>query len=49
LPETVGRFEGFIGASPPMQAVYRTIQDAAASKAPIFISGESGTGKELAA
>jgi two-component system, repressor protein LuxO len=49
LPDSIGRFEGFIGASPPMQAVYRTIQNASASKAPIFISGESGTGKELAA
>ena len=49
LPDSIGRFEGFIGASPPMQAVYRTIQNAAASKAPIFVSGESGTGKELAA
>ena len=49
LPETAGRFESFIGASPPMQAIYRTIRDAAPSKVPIFISGESGTGKELAA
>jgi DNA-binding NtrC family response regulator len=49
LPETVGRFESFIGASPAMEAVYRTIRDASASKAPIFVGGESGTGKELAA
>ena len=43
------RFFGFIGASPPMQAVYRTIESVAASRASVFITGESGTGKELAA
>ncbi len=43
------RFFGFIGASPAMQAVYRTIESVAASKANVFITGESGTGKELAA
>jgi two-component system repressor protein LuxO len=43
------RFQGFIGASPAMQAVYRTIESVAASKANVFITGESGTGKELAA
>ncbi len=43
------RFMGFIGASAPMQAVYRTIESVAASRASVFITGESGTGKELAA
>ena len=43
------RFFGFIGGSPAMQAVYRTIESVAASKANVFITGESGTGKELAA
>jgi two-component system repressor protein LuxO len=43
------RFYGFIGSSPAMQAVYRTIESVAASKASVFITGESGTGKELAA
>ena len=43
------RFFGFIGASAPMQAVYRTIEGVAASRASVFITGESGTGKELAA
>ncbi len=43
------RFFGFIGACAPMQAVYRTIESVAASKASVFITGESGTGKELAA
>jgi two-component system, repressor protein LuxO len=43
------RFHGFIGASAAMQAVYRTIESVAKSRANIFITGESGTGKELAA
>ena len=42
-------FEGFIGASLPMLAVYRMIESAAASKATVFITGESGTGKEVCA
>jgi two-component system repressor protein LuxO len=40
---------GFIGGAPAMQAVYRIIDNAAASRATVFITGESGTGKELAA
>ena len=43
------RFQSFIGGSPAMRAVYRTIESAAVSKATIFITGESGTGKELCA
>ncbi|MHA1537615.1 MAG: sigma-54-dependent transcriptional regulator, partial [Alphaproteobacteria bacterium] len=42
-------FCGLIGGSLAMQAVYRTIESAAASNATIFITGESGTGKELCA
>jgi DNA-binding NtrC family response regulator len=42
-------YHGFIGASLPMQAVYRIIESAAPSKASVFITGESGTGKELCA
>ncbi|KPF71533.1 AAA family ATPase [alpha proteobacterium AAP81b] len=42
-------FHGFIGRSPLMQAVYRAIENVAASKATVFITGESGTGKEVAA
>lgn len=40
---------GFIGSSLAMQAVYRTVDAAAASRATVFITGESGTGKEVAA
>lgn len=42
-------FQGFIGKSLPMQAVYKTIESAAPSNAAIFITGESGTGKEVCA
>ncbi len=42
-------FAGFIGTSPAMQAVYKMIESAAASKATVFITGESGTGKEVCA
>ncbi|WP_162045875.1 quorum-sensing sigma-54 dependent transcriptional regulator LuxO [Vibrio taketomensis] len=42
-------YQGFIGSSQMMQAVYRTIDSAATSKASIFITGESGTGKEVCA
>lgn len=40
---------GFIGASLPMQAMYRVIESAAPSNATVFITGESGTGKEVCA
>ncbi|CAO3426558.1 hypothetical protein [Azospirillum doebereinerae] len=43
------RFHGFIGGSDEMQAVYRTIESVATSRANVFITGESGTGKEVAA
>lgn len=43
------RFQGFIGDSTLMQAVYRSIENIADSNATVFITGESGTGKEVAA
>ena len=42
-------FGGFIGPPPVMQAVYRTLESVAPSRATVFITGESGTGKELVA
>ena len=42
-------FCNMLGSSLPMQSVYKTIENVAASKASVFITGESGTGKELAA
>lgn len=47
--EALQGFHSFVGASPAMQQVYKTIRMAAGSKATVFIVGESGTGKELAA
>jgi two-component system repressor protein LuxO len=41
--------EGFVGVSPVMMEVYRSIEHVAASRAPVFVTGESGTGKELCA
>jgi DNA-binding NtrC family response regulator len=40
---------GFIGSSPAMAAIHRTIASVARSMATVFITGESGTGKELCA
>lgn len=46
VPEPAGVL---VGASPPMQQVFKQIALAAASQAPVLITGESGTGKELVA
>jgi DNA-binding NtrC family response regulator len=43
------RFENIIGASPPMQSVYRLIANCAPTNSTILLVGESGTGKELIA
>ncbi len=48
LKESRG-FGPLLGASPPMQEIYRLIELASASSAPVLITGETGTGKELVA
>src|SRR5690606_20842298 len=42
-------FADFIGVSPGMQKVFRTIQKVAPTDANVLILGENGTGKELVA
>lgn len=39
----------FIGSGPAMRALFTIIDNAAASKAAVFITGESGTGKDICA
>ena len=41
--------ENIIGRSAPMQEIFDTIRQVAASRATVLIQGESGTGKELVA
>ena len=42
-------FEGFIGDSPPMLALYNRLRRLGRSEVTVLITGESGSGKELAA
>ena len=42
-------FGPMLGTSPPMQEVYRLVELAGASPAPVLVTGETGTGKELIA
>jgi two-component system, NtrC family, response regulator len=42
-------FEGMLGNSRPMQAVFDSIRKVATTDVPVLILGESGTGKEMAA
>jgi two-component system response regulator AtoC len=43
------RFEGIVGSSPGMVAVYKMIARVAQTDSTVLLQGESGTGKELAA
>ena len=43
------RFENVVGASAPMQAVYKLVAQCAPTNSTVMITGESGTGKELIA
>jgi len=43
------RYFGLVGASLAMQRVYRIVDSAAPSQAPVYISGESGSGKQRCA
>jgi two-component system, NtrC family, response regulator len=47
--ERAETFDGMVGASPPMQAVFAFIRKVAPTTAPVLILGESGTGKEMVA
>lgn len=47
--EDPARHHGFIGQSPAMRSVFRTIDQVANSRAAVFVTGESGTGKEVTA
>jgi len=42
-------FGGMLGASPQIQAAFKTISKVATTDAPVLVLGESGTGKEMAA
>ena len=42
-------FEGMLGTSQEMQAVFTAIRKVATTDAPVLVLGESGTGKEMAA
>jgi two-component system, NtrC family, response regulator AtoC len=46
-PQAKGPFDGLVGQSEAMRAVYDLVERVADSEATILITGESGTGKEL--
>jgi DNA-binding NtrC family response regulator len=43
------RFEGIVGTTPGMNAVFRLVESVASTDATVLLLGESGTGKELLA
>jgi len=47
--ERPARYNGIVGASPAMGAVYEVMASAAATDATVLVLGESGTGKEMVA
>src|SRR5262249_43242071 len=47
--ENRDRFEGIVGKSRPMQALFQLIETVAPSNSTILIRGETGTGKEVIA
>lgn len=47
--DDVEQFEGMVGQSPAMKAVFREVERLRAYDRPILIEGETGTGKELLA
>jgi len=49
LVEMSDSFEGLVGSSPAMRAVFETIESVAYSTSTVLVNGESGTGKELVA
>jgi two-component system response regulator PilR (NtrC family) len=44
-----GRYEGIVGRSPAMRALYQMVEKVAPARTTVLITGESGTGKELVA
>jgi len=49
LVENDKRYGDIVGGSPPMRAVYETIERAAPTESTILLTGETGTGKEIVA
>jgi two-component system NtrC family response regulator len=47
--QTAELFEGMLGNSPQMRALFTAVRKVAPSTAPVLLLGESGTGKEMAA